>query len=96
MRIKQDEPLPQKFACVQLTHADETGVDCRHTSRKHGYSIRERHSIIQQLLVRELRISALSVISTNDLLDAQILKLQMLIISVIFFNHVLQNLANAI
>jgi len=48
---------------------DETGTDRRDCMRKFGYSLRGKHSKSQKLLIRDRRVSAISALSTNGMLD---------------------------
>ena len=52
--------------------ADETGADRRNSMRRFGYSLRGKRD--QRLLVRGKRLSAISAIATNGVLDCHIVE----------------------
>ena len=57
-----------------LIFLDETGSDRRNCIRRHGYSLRGRPLVSQQLLVRGERISAIAFLSVNGMLDCKTVK----------------------
>lgn len=52
-----------------LVFVDETGADRRNCLRKFGYSLRGKPAVSKQLLVRGQRVSAITAISTEGVLD---------------------------
>jgi len=71
------------YSSDMFVFLDETGGDRRNTRRKYGYSLRGRRPVNQQLVVKGQWFSAQALISTNNLLDVQVIKeLLMVILSI--------------
>ena len=60
------------YKSKMIIFLDETGVDRRDTIRKHAYSIRGKPAKKHTLLIRGERISAISIMSEQGLLDTQV------------------------
>ena len=59
----------QQYNADMFVFLDETGSDRRDSMRKFGYSLRGKRARSHKLLIRGRRVSAISAMSTNGMLD---------------------------
>ncbi len=62
------------YSCDMFVFIDETGADRRNRLRKYGYSIRGKPAISNSLLFRGERVSAITCMSVNGILDVKTIK----------------------
>lgn len=84
---QQDALLREKYildvslySCDMLVFVDETGADRRNRIRKYGYSIRGKPAVNHSLLFRGDRVSAISCMSINGILDVKTVTEQAMVI----------------